>query len=1194
MPLSTTSLRSLPSPGTPDESIQTPFASLSPPLLHISVPSHEPVGLRLNLAKDSVHRDPIQAVFEQAVEQSSGGFFKTSDHQVAASFSEQGAVQPNAGILSRRLGDISLNDPFSASSIPETGKSQTISSPITASVNPPRAPTTDLDESAPQARDVSAELASLKAQLREAQAQLRVSKSKEARRASRSECVEAFDEACHFDAVGRATGASGNGESSDRLYDNKYLPHRLISDQEMARHIPTFARLTEQILGDDNVIEMHLVALTDVIDRVEKDRFRGEQRVAAFWIERLVPIVDEFARAIAHAVIRSQSEADTSEALRACVHEMNLIIPGIPWKKLAQGFKYRFKSEDPLTVTAKREWPEEDNAIDRIDEMAAMSATSTAVQGSQHTSSSKSKSKRTATTTTNLEPIVESQPDVMHGAASSCDAVRGVSVSPSVRLSRIEATAEEGGVSKGALKTTSSSRIKDFGRIQADLFFEFSKDTTSEGSIEHDVAFYITEMKACYAKASTSIEKFFQNPESSGPGAASGARSQPPFTDDYVVIDLSELAKSGKVARKGLAAISQCTTEIIAHRVPMNLLCTGMTNVFFRYNHRSQLQRPDQPIELYYYVVQGSKQPCNGSGSDEGISNMWQPHSFFLCLLYSVLRGAAEAELVDDETRKGWSEALRESVPTVAKLGFRVHLEEVAAGAVDPNSSNNGTGTDGDDDASAGPGGAGKGSQGGNQGSGDKTTGKHESQRRKGGRGSSKGKEHNGSGQDSRDRRTDDGASGSALRELGDHPAYEAKEGKALMAARQHDKLFQDLFWCSRPLIDHVPNHLGSVSDPDSSGSSDSLGGKQELAGSTTSTTSTPSLVPSFKNGISNGPPFMLSSHSTSPYISYCNDCEWDGTPQYRLRCPVLRTSQWCSSRCLFSLKFSLKMDSNCPNAHLHCHLGQTCEDHATHGHPLSLVQLQHDMQAELCYGHIWHAMEPILGCAGATSQLFRVVHPKYGYGIAAKGCDEANVYSLECEHIAYEHIWSRAQAMAAAASEDQTTAFVDQEKAKQAGHRLGFPVIDRAPPCTRYSDRASRRAAGDDARCDEGHVHSCGDGVKLHVPLSLGVIRPSEFFDDVMYPFWSVEGQVAEGHNFNTFLLLSYHGRSLDHEASFSALQERLPMEMRDYSRVQDWCHQALQRLGVWHWDLAPRNLLWDSDLDALVVIDFESISVD
>lgn len=334
-----------------------------------------------------------------------------------------------------------------------------------------------------------------------------------------------------------------------------------------------------------------------------------------------------------------------------------------------------------------------------------------------------------------------------------------------------------------------------------------------------------------------------------------------------------------------------------------------------------------------------------------------------------------------------------------------------------------------------------------------------------------------------------------------------------------------------------------------SSGAASDLG-SSKLTASTESIPTPPSSLPPqmFVTKWSKSPPSAaapagrLANSCAAPFVYHSGlvDYECDGTERYQGRSKRLVTQQWCTSACLAGLKDGLAMDPHCPNAHLHCLAGSRCADHSRHKHPLLLEELKRDLVEHLAYRRIVHIMEPILGCKGATSQLFRVVHPTRGYALAGKGSSLHDGESLHYEHKILEFL--RRSVMNNLDNEGN----------------VGPPILARA---------------------------SEKEDVTLRVPLCLGVIEPASPFEDVMYPLWPVADQVDRGHVCNTFLLLLYHGMSLNRDEAYQTLFDKVHWHID----LDKWCRTNLSRFGVFHWDLRPRNMLYCQQLQVVVVIDFE-----
>lgn len=86
------------------------------------------------------------------------------------------------------------------------------------------------------------------------------------------------------------------------------------------------------------------------------------------------------------------------------------------------------------------------------------------------------------------------------------------------------------------------------------------------------------------------------------------------------------------------------------------------------------------------------------------------------------------------------------------------------------------------------------------------------------------------------------------------------------------------------------------------------------------------------------------------------------------------------------------------------------------------------------------------------------------------------------------------------------------------------------------------------------------------------------------MYPMWSLGGQINICMACNTFLLMSYHGLDL-----LQGEEEVLKRTSMDMATIKNWCRRTLAARGVYHFDVAERNMLWCKERNALVLIDFE-----
>lgn len=174
------------------------------------------------------------------------------------------------------------------------------------------------------------------------------------------------------------------------------------------------------------------------------------------------------------------------------------------------------------------------------------------------------------------------------------------------------------------------------------------------------------------------------------------------------------------------------------------------------------------------------------------------------------------------------------------------------------------------------------------------------------------------------------------------------------------------------------------------------------------------------------------------------------------------------------------------------------------------------------------------------------------GYAFAAKGSHLPNINSLEHEHKVYEHLWRRASHVGS----------------KSVVSSNGFPLVTVAS-----------------GQSGEAHL-------ELQVPISFGVVKPAEDFNDIMYPFWPIKGQVDNAYACNTFLLLSYHGLSLSCRRSRGIVQQRLSVTaLERVDRLHNWAKKALFQAGIIHPDIELHIMLWCRQLEAIMMIDFEGV---
>jgi len=343
---------------------------------------------------------------------------------------------------------------------------------------------------------------------------------------------------------------------------------------------------------------------------------------------------------------------------------------------------------------------------------------------------------------------------------------------------------------------------------------------------------------------------------------------------------------------------------------------------------------------------------------------------------------------------------------------------------------------------------------------------------------------------------------------------------------------------------------------------------------------------------------YNLTSHLSK------DDKKADGSPScsrqstlYLGRSERLPTIRFCSEQCLATLKRGIGVDLSCPNIKLHCGAQRSDRTDTFNGvvrflqHPISADQVAKDLATRLQMGRITDVMEPILGCRGHSAQLFRVVHPGFGYAFAAKGVHHSLSKSLDHEAAIYAHIWDQAN------------------KRSEALHD-NYPVL-----CTLNEPSEQGLPAKEHSQKQ----------LRIQTPICFGVIKPEPKDLEVMYPLWPWPGHVRsdDAKAYNTFLLLSYHDQWLLDEAIWDAMRsqfsaftfsqahkDQVSMRMNsglssssvdfaDLTSLGEHCEPALQWLvdkcktalasfGVIHNDLDRRNLLWSRDLNSVLAIDF------
>lgn len=652
-------------------------------------------------------------------------------------------------------------------------------------------------------------------------------------------------------------------------------------------------------------------------------------------------------------------------------------------------------------------------------------------------------------------------------------------------------------------------------QLRCDLFFTLREPQNDpDPDAQQQLTFHMAEVKAFNLKKSDKLRNFFlRHSESETEADSSSADDKP--KQRWRTIDFEQMAKHDDADLQELAAISQCVSYIPAHRVPVVLLTTGLTNIFIWYDHNKHAPDPNAPVDMQYYVVCGPTDDVAHNAQPA-----WQPLGLLDSFVYSLLRGLDDAFDTTPSERVAWSDGLAESIKTVKQLGFFSDSGKAAnAGSGDVAHSD---GNDFDDNGSSD---------------------KHNDDRgQPHGHGDTDAKQAGGPGTGSGQAPTQ--AQGGSCSHQGGrkHDAVEKLvETSPGTGPQESDMVAGTLDVTNAEPGDTSFGSTASAASGASSGSSSGsslLSTRLSLGSSATSATtasvfseSKPELADSFK---SRPPPLSPDTAGTArgaPYFSPWPTREWDGTPHYLGRSTRLITRQWCSTACLIGLKYGLAMDPDCPNAALHCDRAG-CVDHAAHGHGISASQVRSDIAAELRRNRIRHTMEPILSFHGTNSRLFRVLHPGRGYAFAAKAAATDASESLHYEHAKYERLW----------------------RGHDAGR--GLPVLA-----------------------------TLGD-VALHVPVSLGVVEPSEEHTDVMYPMWNLGGQIEVCMTCNTFFLMSYHGCSLD---KAQAREEATRRTGKSTWAMLLWMKKALAAKGVYHLDIAPRNLLWCHGHEALVAIDFE-----
>lgn len=326
----------------------------------------------------------------------------------------------------------------------------------------------------------------------------------------------------------------------------------------------------------------------------------------------------------------------------------------------------------------------------------------------------------------------------------------------------------------------------------------------------------------------------------------------------------------------------------------------------------------------------------------------------------------------------------------------------------------------------------------------------------------------------------------------------------------------------------------------------------------------------------------------------------------YEHRSPILPTEEFCSPMCMMTLKRGFGIDKNCPNFRLHC---RAAFQNEISQHPVGAATVVEELRSLLVPDAIWHIMEPIIYRRGRTAQLFRVVHPKYGYAFAAKGVNGSDAGIVEEESRLYEHMWLTRGLLKNSQSD-------------------GFPLITTLSAPSSESETLSHSSAPDVMDSSLTTSTSTNDTIGIGVPVSFGVIKPKPEHSLLIYPFWPFQDNLAYAMSCNTFLLLSYHGESFAHPSSLgeawcrltsivpsplARLQPAKPhkdhasqlaevnknifstdnVQQREQNStwwLQRQCFLALKSIGIVHDDLAPRNMLWSEQLKSVFVVDFES----
>ncbi|KAJ1031362.1 hypothetical protein NDA16_000803 [Ustilago loliicola] len=209
-------------------------------------------------------------------------------------------------------------------------------------------------------------------------------------------------------------------------------------------------------------------------------------------------------------------------------------------------------------------------------------------------------------------------------------------------------------------------------QLKTDLLFTLDLKKRGDDNV---TPVHAVEIKCFHFGNSDKLRGFFEpEPELELSSSSNSNMPEESFikqvTRKWLNIDLRQLVKSRqKFDRQALGGVSQSITYIPAHRVPLVLLTTGLTNIF-RYDHSKAVQQPGAPIDMLYFMASAPTQPLEPGLEPNADTPVWKPLSLCRCILYSLVRGIADAFTTTELYRNEWSERLAETLPTVQQLGL--------------------------------------------------------------------------------------------------------------------------------------------------------------------------------------------------------------------------------------------------------------------------------------------------------------------------------------------------------------------------------------------------------------------------------------------------------------------------------------------------------------------------------------------